>query len=199
MAELLDLEEDKTLDEVMEEVRCTARNHRHLTPENMEHMMASLLSAAAFCGVDCDANEMKKVANVIHEVGMLHGSSTRAVLLQYLCDLPQPIPFVGIVPSLFGMSSSHQLQEVFELLRLVLESDSQNILPVINALVDLPLTAEMKNDLICLIEKVIPIVDEKDIPFLFRTVMNNLDDLKTSRIPGKILNEVSEIYIMFYM
>jgi hypothetical protein len=88
------------------------------------------------------------------------------------------------------MASPLLLKEVFEQLHSLLTSDNQLILPVINALVDLPLSDELTSELVALTEEAIAIADESDVPFLFRTLLNNLDNINTANIAGRILSEV---------
>lgn len=196
-----DEEENKTLQQEIDDAKCLIRSGKHLFPEDIELLVNSLLTSVSMMTEtetndddNCNTNtttfkEVKKVADFVLEISnTMQASTVGSVLLSYLDILPQPIPFLEIVPSLFGMASPHQLQEVFNTLKSI---DNQFIGPVINAVVDLPLTPEMKIELVSLTETAIHSVDEKDIPFLFRTLLNNLEHISTSNVPGKILKEVN--------
>ena len=183
-------DEEKTLQNEIDDAKCLLRSGKHLFAEDIELLVNTLLTSVSMQGVETDVKDVKSVADFILEMGMLQASAVGPVLLSHLDLLPLPTPFLEIVPSLFGMASPHQLQEVLETLKSI---DNQFIGPVINALVDLPLTAEMKSELVSLTETAIHTVDEKDIPFLFRTLLNNLEHINTSNIPGKILKEVRHL------
>lgn len=155
--------------------------------KSVEEEVDDLLTSVHILGGDANLEEVKKVASEVLKIGIRQTSTAGAVLLSHLDRLLQPAPFLELIPSFFGMASPHQLQEVFETLKSI---DNQFIGSVISALVDLPLTAEMKLELVSLIETAISTVDEKDIPFLFQTLLNNLEHIDTSNIPGKILKEV---------
>jgi hypothetical protein len=181
---------DKPLDQVINEAKNFLLSNKHLSPDHVECLVNSLLTSVSVRGEESDVNDVKQVADLVLEIGILQAYAVGPAVLHQLSSLPQPVPFVEIIPALYGMSSPLQLQEVFEQLQSLLSTDNQYILPVINSLVDLPLSAELKTKLVFLTEEVISIVDETDIPFLFRTLLNNLEHINTNSLAGKILTEV---------
>ena len=187
---------DTPLAQVIEEAKLILRTEKHLSFESIELLVDSLLTSVSVQGDGADITEVKNAAHLVLEVGVVHASTVGSVLLNRLDELLQPIPFVEIFPSVFGMASPLLLDEVFEQLQNLQSRDNKCILPVINALVDLPLTAELKNKLVALTEEAINIVDESDIPFLFRTLLNNLEHVNASNIAGKILMEVYRLLIL---
>lgn len=178
------------LEQAIEEAQFILHTERHLSLDTIELLVDSLLTAVSMQGADASTSVLKRVVDTILNIGGLHASTVGSVLLNHMSLLPQPIPFVAIFPTIFGMASPLLLQEAFEQLQSLLSVDNQFILPVINALVDLPLTASLKGKLVSLTEEAIAIVDECDIPFLFRTLLNNLENTNTTNIAGKILTEV---------
>ena len=185
------------LDQVLDDAHFILHSHSHThshthSPEHVETILDSLLTAVATQAIDphMDTQVLTHAASVVLDYSALHASTVGSVLLNHLTLLPLPIPFIEIIPSLFGMASPLLLKEVFEQLHSLLTSDNQLILPVINALVDLPLSDELKSELVALTEEAIAIADESDVPFLFRTLLNNLDNINTANIAGRILSEV---------
>jgi hypothetical protein len=62
------------------------------------------------------------------------------LLLVHLASLPEPLPFVEIVPALFSVAATPALMEdVVSQLKMLLETDHRLLLPIIGALVDVPL------------------------------------------------------------
>lgn len=139
--------------------------------------------------VEVDMDKVKEVANLVLKYGALQATSVGSMLLERLEFLPHPIPFVEIIPSLFGIASPDQLREVFKCLE-HLAADTHLMLSVINAMVDLPLTPELKPRLIALTSEAMNSVDESDIPFLFRTLLNHLEHISASDFASQILKEV---------
>ncbi len=96
------------------------------------------------------------------------------VVVSHIASLPKPIPFIEMCPAMFCMTNVSLITDLVEQLVILYESDSRNILPVIGAMVELSLPNNLMPKLAYLVENAILIVEENDIPTLFRTILKSL-------------------------
>lgn len=112
------------------------------------------------------------------------------VLLVHLLDLVDPIPFLDQMPTIFLTANSLQIEQAIERLKQLSESDGSLLLPAISAATNLPLTPSSVPLLLEMSELAVAVVDEGDIPFLFRTVLKGLAVAKLDGVLSKIRKEV---------
>jgi len=156
-----------------------------------------LLSAEGASGGETDARGgaggmslSKSIAVFVRNVGMQH-LSVRNVLLVHLLRLPDPLPFIEVVPSLFSVAVAPPVvQEVAARLQLLLQQDPTLLLPVIGALVELPLPRKLAPQLARLAEVAMAMADEVDLPMLVRTLLKSLALLPEKRVVQSIRREV---------
>ena len=96
------------------------------------------------------------------------------VVVSHIASLPKPIPFIEMCPAMFCMTNVSLITDLVEQLMILYESDNRNILPVIGAMVELSLPNNLIPKLAYLVENAILIVEENDIPTLFRTILKSL-------------------------
>ena len=96
------------------------------------------------------------------------------VVVSHIASLPKPIPFIEMCPAMFSMTNVSLITDLVEQLILLYDSDNRNILPVIGAMVELSLPSNLMPRLAKLVENAILIVEENDIPTLFRTILKSL-------------------------
>jgi hypothetical protein len=140
-----------------------------------------------------DDNDLQKVANIIRNFGVLH-PIVCSLLLKHLSNFPNPIPFVHIIPTIFSSKSESLRCDVVSQLQDLLSTDNRYCLPVLSALVELSLPSNSHTFLNSLCENAIGIVDETDLPFLFRTILKNSEFTNCRRIIKRLRDEVLFIY-----
>ena len=113
-----------------------------------------------------------------------------AVLITYLPTLPHPLPFVEILPILFVMERPLQINKLLIVLYELLDSNNALLLPVIHVMTELPLSKKQSRKLSKLAESAIAIVEEEDLPSLFKILMRSMDATNSRRICSFLRIEV---------
>ena len=140
-------------------------------------------------GAAGDAPLSKHIATFVLNVSMQH-LSVRSVLLVHLLRLPDPLPYIEVVPSLFSVAvAPDMVQKVAQQLQQLLQRDPQLLLPVIGALVELPLPRSLAPQLARLAEVALAMADEGDLPMLVRTLLKSLALLPEKHVVQSIRRE----------
>ena len=135
----------------------------------------------------------KSIALFIRSVASIH-LDVRHLLLMHLSSISDPLPFVEILPALFSVSTTPSLiEDVVSQLIVLLEIDNSLLLPVIGAMVELPLTNRIVPQLAELAESAISLVQESDLPLLLRTLLKSLDLVSADRTVHAIRREVKNL------
>ena len=132
---------------------------------------------------------VKSIATFVRDVATCHPNACHLLLI-HLPYLPDPIPFVDIMASMFCVASPALVAEAVMQLKLLPERDKSLLLPVISTIADLPLPAILLSELYQLAEGAIDILDETELPALFRTLLKSLCPQRARRALLKLRNEV---------
>ena len=135
---------------------------------------------------------VKRIATFVRDVATCHPNACHLLLI-HLPHLSDPVPFVDIVASMFCVASPALVRQAVMQLKLLPESDSSLLLPVIGAMADLPLPPDLVSELYLLAEEAIDILDETELPALFRTLLKSLCPLRARKALLKLRNEVRNI------
>ena len=132
----------------------------------------------------------KRVASFVRDVATFYPDAVCHLLLIHLPDLSDPIPFVDIMASLFCFAAPSLVVEAFKHLKLLLKRDNRLLLPVLMAMSDLPLPDNLLQELCIFAEDAINILDEVELPALFRTLLRSLCPSRAERAILKLRDEV---------
>ena len=132
----------------------------------------------------------KRVASLMRDVATFYPDAVCHLLLIHLPDLSDPIPFVDTVASLFCFAVPSLVAEAFKQLKLLPERDNRLLLPVIGAMADLPLPDNLLQELCIIAEDAIQVLDEIELPALFRTLLRSLCPSRAERAILKLREEV---------
>lgn len=132
----------------------------------------------------------KRVASFVRDVATFYPDAVCHLLLIHLSDLSDPIPFVSIIASLFCFAVPSLVAEAFKQLKILPERDNRLLLPVIGAMADLPLPDNLLQELCILAEDAIQVLDEIELPALFRTLLRSLCPSRAERAILKLRDEV---------
>ena len=131
----------------------------------------------------------KSVASFIRDIAAFCPNVCH-ILLIHLPLLPDPIPFIEIIPAVFCVTSPSLLAEVTKQLKSLCRSNHRLLLPVIATLTELPLPSELLFDLNEFIESAIDVVDEGDLPLLCRTLFKSLTSTRGEQAVLLLRSEV---------
>jgi hypothetical protein len=134
------------------------------------------LCARSMCvSLDDDALQplLKSAAQLLRDISALTPSHVAQVLIVHLPSLHDPRPFLDVLPTLLMGSPPSIVEDAVKQLKVVLEDDQSLLLPVISALVNMPLSEACIADLMMLTEHALSVADESDFPFLFRTILKS--------------------------
>ena len=159
----------------------------------------NLLKTACISSSDCCGSKStepslyREIAIFVRNTGMQH-IDVRNVLIQHIMRLPDPLPFIEIVPTLFSVAvASDVVEKVAKHLQLLLQQDTKLLLPVIGALVELPLPRNEALQLTRLAEIAMTMADEADLPMLIRTLLKSLAVLPEKHMVQSIRREVCSL------
>ena len=139
---------------------------------------------------------VKSIASFVRDVATYHPNACHYLLI-HLVSLPDPIPFMDVMASMFCVASPSLVTEAVKQLKLLPERDSTLLLPVIAVMADLPLSPDLLSELYELAEGAIDRVEESELPALFRTLLKSLCPQKAEKTLLKIRNEVSRAPLYF--
>jgi hypothetical protein len=146
------------------------------SPVNRDACLADFFTKLK-CGPNETSSVLKDAASFIRDVAAFHPSVSHLLLIN-LPQLPDPVPFLDILPSIFSTESPLLIDEAFWQLKALLDCDSRLLVPIINVMVDLPLPSGLLAELSNITEGAITIVDESDLPALFRTLLKSAAALR---------------------
>ena len=132
----------------------------------------------------------KRVASLVRDVATFNPDTVCHLLLIHLSNLWDPIPFVDIMASLFCFAVPLLVTEAFKQLKSLPERDKRFLLPVIGAMADLPLPDNLLQELCLLAEDAIQVLDEIELPALFRTLLRSLCPNRAERAILKLRDQV---------
>lgn len=132
---------------------------------------------------------IKNVASFVRDMATFHPNACHLLLI-HLPHLPDPIPFIDIMASMFCVASPSLIADAVAQLKLLPERDSRLLLPVIAAMADLPLPADLLLELYNLAEEALETLEETELPALFRTLLKSLCPLRAERTLLKLRDEV---------
>jgi hypothetical protein len=136
------------------------------------------------------SDAIKSIAYFVRDVATFHPNACHLLLI-HLPHLFDPVPFIDIMASMFSVASPSLVAEAVTQLKCLLEQDSALLLPVIGAMADMPLPAHFLLELHQLAERAIDMVEESDLPSLFRILLKSLCPLKAKSALHKLRNEVT--------
>ena len=119
-----------------------------------------------------DNSTLRSFAALFKRLGLLNASVV-PVILHYIDSLPDPLPFINILPSLI-VPNTQVVTLAFDTLRSLLFTDVTFTLPILNVLVDLPLSSSQKSDVTITMEEALSSVEESDVPFLVRSLLKSM-------------------------
>lgn len=137
---------------------------------------------------------VKSIASFVRDVATFHPNACHLLLI-HLPHLSDPVPFIDIMASMFSVASPSLVAEAVTQLKYLPEQDSRLLLPVIGAMADMPLPAHLLLELHQLAERAIDMVEESDLPSLFRILLKSLCPLKAESALHKLRNEVIIFHI----
>jgi hypothetical protein len=85
------------------------------------------------------------------------------------------------------------MEDVVSQLKMLLETDHRLLLPIIGALVDVPLPQHLAPQLAELAENAISVVDESDLPVLFRTLIKSLGLVNPEQTALRLRREMASL------
>jgi hypothetical protein len=94
-----------------------------------------------FCIVNDDDLDCKNSAMFLKDVINTYPSISY-IMISFIPLLANPKPFLEIIPSLFTTADSEQINDVFLQLREILKGDNRLFIPILSALIELPLPNE---------------------------------------------------------
>jgi len=106
----------------------------------------SLLDVCSW-SADAEVLEVRAAAMLIRDLSLTHPNVSQ-IMLTHLASLPQPVPFIEIIPSLFSISSPAVVAETVTQLLAMLQADSRLMIPVMAAMTELPLSVQGVHQLV---------------------------------------------------
>ena len=159
---------------------------------------------------DTPSEEVKypDMADIVSRACLRHPSIC-STLFHHLLSIPNPAPFINILPSIVIVCPPHMMDDVLDTL-IVLLGNSESTVPVLAILLDMNLSLARKKTLVQLVEDIICTTCESDFPPLFKLIFSNLALFSESSLIKKLRTEVNpypfilshhyNLYIMlFYM
>jgi hypothetical protein len=135
----------------------------------------------------------RTIANFVRNIGVQH-LNVRQVLLEHLARLPDPLPFIEVLPALFSVAvAPGVVEQVSQVLQSMLDQDAKLLLPVIGALVDLPLPISVAPQLARLAQTALSVAHDADLPALVRTLLKSLTILPEKHIVHSIRREARRL------
>lgn len=142
-------------------------------------------------------NELTSIVQII-KVSCSKNTNILPVFISYLPLIHFVDPFLDIIPSIFSISSDHLIEEVFQILAQLIESDNEKTLKIISILMDLPLLPHLQSQVALIAFDSLQSVDEIDIPPLCRTILKNLTNDSSSMIQ-EIRKQVFFLLFRFFL
>ena len=139
-----------------------------------------------------DESSFRQVANLIRDISSMH-SNISQVLLTFLPSLPKPLPFIEIIPTLFAVSTPEVLSDTVHQMSAMVASDNKLLIPVMAALVELPLPTTCIQVLLKMAEEAVSVVDDDDLPLLFKTLIKSMDHINTTSLCAKLRGEIANL------
>lgn len=142
-----------------------------------------------------DSSSLSSVASLLREMSASNHSICR-IVLSYIDRFPDPIPFIGIMPAVCPVANSSFIDDILQQFKKLVLSDARLYIPVIGALIDLPLTKQQSSELVLLAEMAMTVVDEADIAVLFRTLFKSIDATMMKSLAVKLRYEVCFVVLL---
>ena len=131
-----------------------------------------------------DTAAIRSIALFIRDMSLLNPNICHILLLHFP-KLRDPLPFIELMPSMFAVSSNSLVDNCVNHLfsKLEASSDRSNLLlPIISALMSLPLSDKYKPQLSQLVKISMKIVNESDFPILFKVLLKSVDRINVDQV-----------------
>ena len=92
------------------------------------------------------------------------------MFISYISKVPVPISFINVIPAMFSMSSKDVIDVLAKKLFEVASSDHNLLIQVLCVLIELPLSKQLSNTIMKLIQNLIQDSNDNDMPSLFRII-----------------------------
>lgn len=123
--------------------------------DNVLNIIDALLSVVKL-SPQASLSLLQEIAILTRDLTNVHSNITH-ILLVHLSSFPVVLPFIDIVPSMFCVSNTNIIGQLMDQLETILDSDYSLLLPIIGAMVDLPLSNLQSNRLAYLAESALSI------------------------------------------
>ena len=157
------------------------------SPGRIDELLTKLATSES-----CDSVS-QEIAIFIKDIATFHPNLGH-ILLVHLQDLPCPAPFIEIIPTMFCVAAPSLVSEAVTQLTQLAQRDSRFLLPVLAAITDLPLPQQPMSALAHFMEDAVDVVDETDLPALFRVILKcfgNGLSLRPERAIMKLRSQVT--------
>lgn len=181
------------LHDVLRYCRLSFENNVSNTTGNILSAADMLLQAVVWHS-DADENILRSIASTIRDLSNSQ-PNVNQVLLLYLPSFPNPLPFIEIIPALFSISPPALIKDTITQLNQMLDADNRFLIPIIATIIELPLPIEVIKTVVKLSETALSLVDEEDIPILFRVLLKSLEHINNENLSKRIRCEASKLPI----
>jgi hypothetical protein len=144
------------------------------------------------CAASESTSDVKDVASFLRDVAAYHPIVSQ-LLLENLPLLHDPLPFLEVMSSVLSIESPPVVEAAFQRLKDLMNDNNRFLMPAINAIVDLPLNIAQQEEFVDIAEKSIAVVEESDLPALFRTLLKSISPHKVSRAVLRFREELSSL------
>lgn len=158
--------------------------------ENSESVSVVIDSLLSSIPDDESPDVLRSIALYVREISLLNPNICH-VLLLHIAKLPDPAPFVEVVPSIFAIASTALVEEVCKQLVALMSTRPIYLLPCMTALLDLPLPERLKPQLSFITQQAIAVVPETEFPKLFRILFKSMSASDAPRTIAGLRRKVS--------
>lgn len=131
----------------------------------------------------------RSIAAYIKDV-CLHNPNVIRVLIRNISSIPNPLPYIEILPAIVCVSSNELIQETIETLIAISHIDGNFLLPTLGVIADLPIPQHLLSLIVPVAESALSQVDEADMPALFRMLLGSFVNINSDYIVTRIRREV---------
>lgn len=182
-----------------ERLRAFINSEHNISPHDVETVINILLSCLCLNGSvaepqnvqatnPIESNNHFRTAQFIKSI-CTKFPSVYIVLFHHFQMIPEPLPFVNILPSILVGLPKSAVAEAFDIL-LGLVSNGQYTVSVLSVLLDLDLSLVRKQKVVQIAQEALSVTAEADFPQLFKLIFSNLNIFSGTSVIRKLREEV---------